>query len=320
MSTPYRFIPESAKRWRNKKDEPIAVVEVTIRTILGLFLLKPTSRNTSLILGVLGRAKQLLGFELYGYAFLSNHGSMLLGVRSAAHLAQVMEYVHGNIARELGRKEHSDWQGRFWGRRGRAIVVLTDQDLIERLRYLLANSTKEGLVSHPTRWPGAHCARALCHGRSDVGAWVDRTKLRRLRRAAKGSEKRITDADVTTYYRVHLDRLPCWSECSELQYQGRIRSMCNDIRQQAARERVETGRQVLGVKRILRLSPHHRPGGVHKSPAPPVHCRNHRRRVGFIEHYKAFVESYQSAYTNLHQTLISGTFPPGGVPPTSAAY
>ena len=51
------------------------MVEVTIRTILGIYFLKPIVQNTHLILGILGRAKALLGFELYGYAYLSNHGS-----------------------------------------------------------------------------------------------------------------------------------------------------------------------------------------------------------------------------------------------------
>ena len=75
MSTPLRFIPDEAKRFKNRSGESIAVVEITIRTILGIYLLKPTPRNKSLILGVLGRAKERLDFELYGYAYLSNHGS-----------------------------------------------------------------------------------------------------------------------------------------------------------------------------------------------------------------------------------------------------
>ena len=105
MSTPYRFIPDEAKRWKDSQGQPIAVVEVTIRTILGIYLLKPTPRNKSLILGILGRAKERLGFELYGYAYLSNHGSLLVGVRDAEHLARIMEFIHGNIARELGSRK-----------------------------------------------------------------------------------------------------------------------------------------------------------------------------------------------------------------------
>jgi hypothetical protein len=316
MSTPYRFIPEEAKRWTDRQGRPIAVVEVTIRTILGFYLLKPTGQNTRLILGVLGRAKELLDFELYGYAYLSNHGSLLLGVRDAEHLARIMEYIHGNIARELGRKENSDWAGRFWSRRGRAILVLTDEDLAQRMKYLLSNSTKEGLVTHPARWPGAHCARALCDGKSDVGTWVNRTQLRLLRAAARGTGTGVSEADATSYYRVELEQLPCWSHLSAEQYKQQIRALCNDISVQAAHERARTGRTVVGAKRILRLSAHHRPDGVAKSPAPPIHCRDRTLRMWFVAAYKAFVDAYRAAYERLHQVATSGEFPPGGVPPT----
>jgi len=143
MTTPHRYIPENAKRWRDAEGRPIAIVEITIRSVMGVFVLKPTERNTSLLKGVIGRAQDILDFELYGYAYLSNHGSLLLGVRSAFHLSDIMEYIHSNIARELGRKENSNWRGRFWSRRGRPILVLTDEDLVDRMRYLLSNSTKE---------------------------------------------------------------------------------------------------------------------------------------------------------------------------------
>ena len=66
MSTPLRFIPEEAKRWKDREGRDIAVAEVTIKTILAMYLLRPTERNKSLIIGVLTRAKAMLDFELYG--------------------------------------------------------------------------------------------------------------------------------------------------------------------------------------------------------------------------------------------------------------
>ena len=316
MSTPLRFIPDEAKRFKNRSGESIAVVEITIRTVLGIYLLKPTSRNKSLILGVLGRAKERLDFELYGYAYLSNHGSLLVGVRDAVQLARIMEFIHSNIARELGRKEHSDWSGRFWGRRGRPILILTDEDLVDRMRYLLANSTKEGLVTRPTRWPGAHCAKALCEGRADVGVWVDRTELRRLRFNSKPIE-RVTESNASTYYRVRLDKLPCWAKLSDEQYRGLIVCLCKDIAEQAALKRRADGGQVVGVKRLLRFSPHHRPGGIEKSPAPPVHCRDRKLRFWFLEAYRSFVQAYRWAYRRLGLLGGEDDFPPGGVAPAA---
>ena len=134
MAAPLRFIPEETKLWTDPKGRPIAIAEVTIRTSQGRYLMKPTPENTDLLLGVIGRAQAVLDFELYAYAYLSNHGSMLVGVRSAQHLSRVMNYIHANIAKELSRKENSDWSGQFIGRRGRAILVLGDEELEGRLR------------------------------------------------------------------------------------------------------------------------------------------------------------------------------------------
>ena len=317
MSTPLRYVPQEAMIWKDAKGRPTAVVEMTIRTIEGMFLLKPTTRNTSLILGVLGRAKERLDFELYGYAYLSNHGSLLLGVRSAQHLARIMEFINGNIARELGRVEQSHWRGRFWARRGRPILVLSDEDLVHRMRYLLSNSTKENLVTHRSRWPGAHCARALFTGKSDVGAWVNRTELRQMGTAGPRNRRDATEADATTHYRIKLDKLPCWRHLTATKYQQAISEMCRDIAEQAKAIRKQTGCGVVGKKRLLRTSAHHRPERMDKSPAPAIHCADSEQKQWFIETYKLFVDSYKMAYEALRKGLAGYAFPDGGVPPTS---
>ena len=128
----------------------------------------------------------------------------------------------------------------------------------------------------------------------------------------------MSEADATSYYRVELEQLPCWAHLSAEQYKQQIRMLCNDIRAQAAHERARSGRTVLGVKRLLRLSPHHRPDSVERSHAPPIHCRDRTLRLWFVEAYNAFVEAYRAAYNRLHQVAISGEFPPGGGPPTRA--
>jgi hypothetical protein len=49
MAAPLRFIPEEAKLWTDQKGRPIAIAEVTIRTIQGRYLMKPTPENTDLL-------------------------------------------------------------------------------------------------------------------------------------------------------------------------------------------------------------------------------------------------------------------------------
>ena len=315
MSTRLRFVPEEAKLWKDRKGRPIAIAEVTIRTLLGMFLLLPTPPNTKLILGVLGRAQERLDFELYGYAFLSNHGSMLFSVRGARHLAEIMNYIHSNIALEIGRKENSNWPGRFWGRRGRAILILGEAELADRLRYLIANSTKEHLVARPQRWPGAHCANALCRGVDDVGVWVDRTKLWTMEPIGR-KRRPPTEEDAATHYPVRLEKIPSKQDHSDEEYREWIRQMCREISEEAAKERRQTGQSVLGVKRALRFHPHHQPDKIAKSPAPFIHCFSRETRRRFVDAYRLFADGFRLASDELHGRLSEFSFPQGGLPPT----
>ena len=308
MPSPLRFVPDAAKIWKDSDGNPIAIAEVTIRTIQGRYLMRPSSRGTSLILGVLAKAQQRYNFSLYGYAYLSNHGSLLLGVRSAGHLSRIMNFMHSNIARELGRKEHSDWRGKFFERRGRAILVLSDSDVEARLKYLLSNGTKEGLVARPERWTGAHCARVLCQGGKDIGVWVNRSKLHRNAESFHEAEQ-----DVSERLQVRLSQIPSMAHLSQERYRCFIREMCKDISVEAKEER--RGKPSLGVHRAERMYPHFKPEGMAHSPAPLVHCTDHEDRHRFKGAYKAFVDAFKAACDTLVQREWQDEFPEGGLPP-----
>ena len=311
MARPLRVVSDFNKTFIASHGRPVAVFEITTRTTQGRFLLKPTRRCRDLVLGVLGRAQSLLEFELYGYAYLSNHGSLLVGVESAHQLSKLICYVNSNIARELGRAEHSDWQETFWGRRARAIPILREEDLAERMKYLLANSTKEHLVSHPTRWPGAHCARALCEGEVDQGVWIDRSLLH-------STGYSIPESEATTVYPVVLQPLPSLRHLSTVQYQAYIQAMCDEVAAEAAEERRLTGGRVEGIRRILRRSPHHKPRVMAKSPAAMVHCSEFKTLAWFKAQYRLFVEAYRDAFQGLQARVLcaKSAFPEGCVAST----
>ncbi len=315
MPSPLQFVPDSAKKWTDAKGRPIAIAEVTIRTVMGMFLLKPTPQNRDLILGVLGRAQALYDFELYNYAFLSNHGSYLLGIRSAEQLGRIKGHIHSNIATELGRRPDSKWDGQVHGRPGRSIVVLTDEDVLDRMRYICANGTKEDLVPEPRKWPGAHAAQALSSGIDDRGTWINRTETSKI--ARKHKNKRREPAVVQTTYTVKLSKVPPLAHLTDYEYAEYMKSMCNDISADAAKERERAGKTVLGRKAILRLSPMHIPKVQTRTPAPRVHCHDPVMRRAYIADYRAFEEAYRLANLALREGLEGFDFPEGGHPPVS---
>ena len=64
MSRSLRFIPDEYKNWTDSHGRDIAVVEITIRTVLGMFLLKPTPQNRSIIAGVMAHVQRRLKFDI----------------------------------------------------------------------------------------------------------------------------------------------------------------------------------------------------------------------------------------------------------------
>ena len=292
----------------------IAVVEVTIRTIQGMFLLKPTEKNRELIVGVMAHVQERLKFDIYGYAWMSNHGSYLIGVTGPKHQADIMQELHSQLAKELGRFENSDWNGPFWGRRGRPILVADEADQIKRLEYCLANSTKEHLVTRPERWPGAHAAKALLGNMTDVGLWINRTKLDALNRRVNSDYERNLKAsshEVT----LKLSKLPCWSHLTDAEYRLQMKAMCREISETAAVERKRTGTSVVGTKRLLRYSAHHIPEMLANSPAPLVHSACSEFRAAFKLAYGDFVAAYRDALQKWATGAGRPKFPEGGLPP-----
>lgn len=290
---------------------PGSLVEVTSRTVQGRLLLHPTPLVRDLILGVLARAARLYPVEVHAFAFLANHYHLLLTVPSAQRLAQFMNYLNSNLAREVGRAVR--WPDRFWGRRYQAILVSAEPTAqIERLRYILSHGCKEHLVAHPSDWPGPHCARALRDDAVIAGRWFDRTlESRSARRKRPAGAAAFVSGEE-----LRLLPLPCWAGISVEKRRERIAELLQSIEQETAQRTAETGRAPLGRAALLRQDPHLRPNRVKKSPAPLVHAGSSRVRKTLRAHYRAFATAFRRAAERLRAGLLDVEFPAGSFPPS----
>jgi hypothetical protein len=209
MGRGVRYVPERG-----------ALVEVTVRTIQSRLLLRPSPALNERVAGVLGRAQRLYGVRCCAVACASNHWHALLQVNDAEQLARFMQYVDGNIAREVG--DLVGWSGPFWARRYSAILVSDEGEAqVERLRYILAHGVKENLVERVRDWPGVHAARSILEDKPLKGYWFDRTQEYAARN--RGEEYgRLTYATEETF---SLTPLPCWGHLSPEQYRERVAAL-----------------------------------------------------------------------------------------------
>ena len=299
MSRPLRFIPEGG-----------ALVEVTCRTIHSRFLLRPSRKLDEIIVGVLGRAQRLYKVRICGYMFASSHYHLLLDVDDARQLSRFMCYVGSNIAREAGRLYR--WSEKFWSSRYRDIVVSGEEGAqIERLKYLLSNGCKEGLVARPQDWPGVHVARALLQGEDLKGYWFDRTQEYAARNRGEKFD-RLQYASVET---VHLSPLPCWQHLPSEVWRRRALRLIHEIIEETAARRAKTGDQPAGAAAILSRHPHDRPKNPKRSPAPMFHALSARVRRELWEAYRLFVAAFRQAAEKLRAGDRNAVFPRGSFPP-----
>jgi len=298
MARNLRFIP------------PGSLVEVTCRTLQGRFLLRPSRDLNEIALGIFVRAAEMYDVKVVAFVVLSNHMHLLVVPADAEQLASFMNYVNGNLAREAGRLYA--WRAKFWARRYRAIVV-SDEERAQaaRLRYLLSQGCKEGLVRTPRDWPGASSTESLLSGRPVVGIWIDRTALLYARR----KDPRLSKYARATEEALELAPLPAWKHLSGEEIRRRVEEMVDEIEAKTRAELAATGRKVLGVKRVSRLNPHASPGQTPSSPAPRFHTASRRERNRLQTAYELF----QSAFRQAAEALRSGDghadFPEGSFPP-----
>jgi REP element-mobilizing transposase RayT len=298
MAYPLRYIP------------PRSLVEVTTRTIQGRFLLRPSRDLNEIVIGIVARAATRYEVAVVDFKVLSNHMHLLLVPRDAEQLAAFMNYLNGNLAREAGRLH--GWRERFWGRRYRAIVVSDEPDAqVDRLRYLLSQGCKEGLVRSPRDWPGASATDSLLTGKPLCGWWFDRTAEYQARQRGESYNKYSHGEEQ----RLELAPLPCWGHLAATDCRRRVAELVAEIEAATRRLLEEQGRSALGPRRILSQDPHMHPERPDRAPAPRFHAATAGMRRALEIAYYEFRIWYGQAAEDLRRSRHEVEFPPGSFPP-----
>lgn len=294
--------------------QPGTLVETTCRTLQGRMLLRPGQRTLNdMIVGTLAIAKARYGVEVVCAVVMSNHFHLLLKVQDARQLARFQGFVNSKLAREIGRS--LGWREKVWGRRYSAIAVSDEPAAqVARLRYLLSHGVKENLVARCTDWPGVHAAESLVSGRPLEGFWFDRTAEFKARR--RGEDCGVYSH--ATPQTLAFERLPCWAELEEAEYQSRVAGLIAEIEDQARLERELQGIEPLGVEAIVEQDPQAKPSRVARSPAPLIHAASRGLRMAFRQAYLLFKEAYRSASEKLRSGNRLAKFPEGCFPPALA--
>lgn len=300
---------------------PIALFEVTIPVANNQCLMRPDSTCVERINGVIGRAQALFSFELYAYEFLSTHAHLALGVWDLPTKAALLQYVNGNVAREVNRlRERS---GAFFGRRNQAIQIADEAAAVDRLRYIMGQATAAQVVAHPRQTPFASANPTLLRGEPIVGVWIDREAMSRA-----GSTR---EADYAVAYPVRIDPLP-HLRGDPAGYRALCMRLAAEVAAEGLEERKRTGRRLQSAAAARRMDPQARirpkrvafddsgrAVDVRRSPAPCLHGTR-AARAAWRQRYAGVREAVCEATASWCAFLGDGCtqplrYPPGTLPP-----
>ncbi|MEM9557987.1 MAG: hypothetical protein AAGC60_27265 [Acidobacteriota bacterium] len=222
-----------------------------------------------------------------------------------------MGHLKTNLSKEVGRLH--DWEHSLFDGRYRSIPVSNECEAEEdRLRYILSQGAKEGLVLSPRDWPGVHSANALADGEPLRGVWIDRTKLY----AARQRKGTVDDREFIIDEELELAPLPSWERISEQARRERVGVMLRRIERETLAMHEKAGTVPLGTTAIRRRLPHERPTRrLVRSPKPRFHAASKHVRDRLIEGFREFVAAYRIAAGRLAAGDLQVTFPENCFPP-----
>ncbi|MEM6797696.1 MAG: transposase, partial [Acidobacteriota bacterium] len=241
---------------------------------------------------------------------MSNHLHMLASFDTAQVMASFMCHLKTNLSKELGRLH--DWPGSLWhGRYHSAPVSDEPAAQIARLRYLLSQGVKEGLVMAPRDWPGVHPAVPLTRGKPMKGKWVDRTRMH----AARLRGKKPREADFTTPEEIFLEPIPALEAPDFRSFQEEIVRIVDEIEEESLATHQASETAPSGMQSILSRDPQHRPSKLGRSPQPLFHAATQSVRELLLAGYREFVIAFRFAAERLAAGDRSARFPDGSFPP-----
>ncbi len=159
---------------------------------------------------------------------------------------------------------------------------------------------------------------ALPSGSGTMQSWA-----RRVRESRKGKQTEDEPGIPERPFRVMGGRqfateeqlvfspLPCWAHLPEAEYQRRAA----DLIEEGALERKRTGKRSLGVERILKADPHHRPEKVEKSPKPRFHALAPEVFELLWQTWSEVIAAFREASARLLSGEREVEFPEGTFPP-----
>jgi REP element-mobilizing transposase RayT len=274
---------------------------ITRRTLRRHHLFRPDSAIRQLYLYTLALCARQFGILVHAVTLMSTHEHLIV-TDPQGRYPDFLRRLHRLVS--LGTKVLRKWEGPTWDAEQPSVVrLLTEQAVIEKLAYVMANPVKAGLVRYARDWPGI---TVLPH---ELGRRVWRVNRPDAYFDQKSAQWPET-TEVTLTLPPSLERSYGGEAVREA-----VQEELGRQERLAHQEIRKRGWRILGGERVVRLSPYRRATSLEllRDRNPTFAVGRGHRKVFFraVEELRAFRRAYRNALEQWRAELRSVVFPQG---------
>jgi len=280
---------------------PGDTVMITRRTLRRHHLFRPDSAIRRLYLYTLALCARKFGILVHAVTLMSTHEHLIVTDTKGRH-PEFLRRLHRLVS--LGTKVLRKWEGPTWEPEQASVVrLLTEQAIIEKLAYVMANPVKAGLVRHARDWPGI---TVLPH---ELGrrVWTAKRPKAYFNPKNVGWPDRIALALTLPPSLEESYSAEALREAVQEELERQERMAHLEIRKR--------GWRILGADRVRRLSPYRRATSFEllrdRNPTFAVGRGQKKMFFAAVAELRAFRRAYREALEQWRAGLRSVVFPQG---------
>jgi len=261
------------------------------------FLMRPDEQTNLAFQYCLAVAAERCGIELLFTLAMSNHHHTGILDREGRY-PEFLEYFHKLFAK-CQNALRGRWEN-FWSSEQTSVVLLvSDDDVVNKLVYAVTNPVQAHLVECAVHWPGTSSYAANCWGEEAVIA-----RPKHFFRESGPMPDRVT---------LRFHRPATFAHLPQAEWAAMLERKVREIEIKAKAKRHASGRQCIGVRRILAQRWQATPTTMvaHRVTSPRVAAKSTWRRIEALQRNQLFLKAYRAARALLTEGYNFVVFPDG---------
>ena len=261
------------------------------------FFLRPDDETTNAFIYCLAVAAEKYGIKVVFTTAMSNHHHTGV-VDVDGNLPDFLAHFHKLLAKHQNALR-GRWEAMWAPEQTSAVELVQPEDIFEKMVYAFVNPVADHLVEKVHHWPGVSSLHA--------------TRTNKPLTAHRPKAFFRPDGDMPPAVSVPLVMPPDLIAESRAAFLTRLDERIAAAEQQAARERKETGRAIVG--RAAVRAQHWNDSPDSREPRrvldPRVACKNAWRRIEALARNKVWLEAYRRAREAFLAAATATVFPVG---------